>query len=99
MICSVFILFVFSEGELPELIDVIIQEKASLFVSAVGVPPAWAVDKLHAAGILSVYFIYLIVFHFCKFQNFFQFYLNIWVGYFKLYLIMNCISIFFKFAA
>ena len=41
----------FPEGTLPELIDIIIQEKASLFVSAVGVPPRWAVDKLHAAGI------------------------------------------------
>ncbi|KAJ1560069.1 hypothetical protein HK405_008350, partial [Cladochytrium tenue] len=38
-------------GKLPELIDIIIQEKARLFVSAVGVPPRWAVDKLHAAGI------------------------------------------------
>ncbi|KAJ1567171.1 hypothetical protein HK405_006904 [Cladochytrium tenue] len=36
---------------LPQLIDIIIQEKAKLFVSAVGVPPRWAVDKLHAAGI------------------------------------------------
>ena len=26
-------------------------EGAKLFVSAVGVPPRWAVDKLHAAGI------------------------------------------------
>ncbi|KAJ3227719.1 hypothetical protein HDU81_006515 [Chytriomyces hyalinus] len=41
----------YTKGELPELIDVIIQEKCALFVSAVGVPPKWAVDKLHAAGI------------------------------------------------
>ncbi|KAJ3229225.1 hypothetical protein HDU78_009175 [Chytriomyces hyalinus] len=41
----------FTKGELPELIDVIIHEKCALFVSAVGVPPKWAVDKLHAAGI------------------------------------------------
>jgi NAD(P)H-dependent flavin oxidoreductase YrpB (nitropropane dioxygenase family) len=34
-----------------ELIDIIISEKAKLFVSAVGVPPRWVVDKLHAAGI------------------------------------------------
>ncbi|KAJ3355658.1 hypothetical protein HDU83_003040 [Entophlyctis luteolus] len=39
------------QGELPELIEVIIKEKAALFVSAVGVPPVWAVEKLHAAGI------------------------------------------------
>ncbi|KAJ7349260.1 2-nitropropane dioxygenase [Mycena albidolilacea] len=41
----------YTSGQLPELIDVIIQGKASLFVCAVGVPPKWAVDKLHAAGI------------------------------------------------
>ncbi|KAJ3242233.1 hypothetical protein HDU77_010897 [Chytriomyces hyalinus] len=41
----------YTKGELPELIDVIIHEKCALFVSAVGVPPKWAVDKLHAAGI------------------------------------------------
>ena len=34
------------------MIDVIIEEKTKLFVSAVGVPPKWAVDKLHQAGIL-----------------------------------------------
>ena len=38
----------YTNGELPELIDVIIEEGASLFVSAVGVPPKFAVDKLHA---------------------------------------------------
>ena len=36
---------------MPKLIDLIIEEKAALFVAAVGVPPKWAVDKLHAAGI------------------------------------------------
>ncbi|KAJ3206561.1 hypothetical protein HDU82_004432 [Entophlyctis luteolus] len=41
----------YTKGELPELIEVIIKEKAALFVSAVGVPPVWAVEKLHAAGI------------------------------------------------
>eukprot|EP00750_Incisomonas_marina_P032128 INCI8897.1.p1 GENE.INCI8897.1~~INCI8897.1.p1 ORF type:complete len:357 (-),score=55.90 INCI8897.1:300-1370(-) len=42
----------YTKGTLPALIDIIIEEKATLFVSAVGVPPRWAVDKLHAAGIL-----------------------------------------------
>lgn len=42
----------YTKGQLPELIDIIIAEKAKLFVSAVGVPPKWAVDKLHEAGIL-----------------------------------------------
>jgi ABC-type phosphate transport system permease subunit len=36
---------------LGELIDVIIEEKAGLFVCAIGVPPKPVVDKLHAAGI------------------------------------------------
>merc|ERR1712178_49215 len=31
--------------------DIIIEEKAALFICAVGVPPKWAVDKLHAANI------------------------------------------------
>jgi NAD(P)H-dependent flavin oxidoreductase YrpB (nitropropane dioxygenase family) len=41
----------YTSGQLPELIDVIIRNGAALFVCAVGVPPKWAVDKLHAAGI------------------------------------------------
>jgi len=41
----------YTEGKLPELIDIIIASKAKLFVSAVGVPERWVVDKLHAAGI------------------------------------------------
>jgi NAD(P)H-dependent flavin oxidoreductase YrpB (nitropropane dioxygenase family) len=42
----------YTKGQLPELIDIIIEEKAKLFVSAVGVPPKEIVDKLHKAGIL-----------------------------------------------
>ncbi|KAJ6547109.1 2-nitropropane dioxygenase [Mycena capillaripes] len=41
----------YTGGQLPALIDVIIEGKAALFVCAVGVPPKWAVDKLHSAGI------------------------------------------------
>merc|ERR1719486_1760549 len=41
----------YTNGQLPELIDIIIESGAKLFVSAVGVPPKFAVDKLHAAGI------------------------------------------------
>jgi len=41
----------YTHGDLPQLIDTIIESGASLFVSAVGVPPKFAVDKLHAAGI------------------------------------------------
>ena len=41
----------YTDGKLPELIDIIIQEKVKLFVSAVGIPPEWVVEKLHAANI------------------------------------------------
>lgn len=41
----------YTDGSLPELIDITIESGAKLFVSAVGVPPKFAVDKLHAAGI------------------------------------------------
>ena len=42
----------YTKGQLPELVDVIIEEKATLFVCAIGVPPREVVDKLHKAGIL-----------------------------------------------
>ncbi|KAJ7334310.1 2-nitropropane dioxygenase [Mycena albidolilacea] len=41
----------YTKDQLSALLDVIIQEKAALFVCAVGVPPQKAVDKLHKAGI------------------------------------------------
>lgn len=41
----------YQKGQLNELLDVIIDEKATLFVCAVGVPPPHAVEKLHKAGI------------------------------------------------
>lgn len=40
------------KGQLDVMIDIIIESKARLFVSAVGVPPKSAVDRLHKAGIL-----------------------------------------------
>ncbi|KAF2842715.1 2-nitropropane dioxygenase [Patellaria atrata CBS 101060] len=42
----------YTQGSLNELLDVVIEGGAKLFVSAVGVPDKWVVDKLHAAGIL-----------------------------------------------
>ncbi|OBT38748.1 hypothetical protein VE00_10462 [Pseudogymnoascus sp. WSF 3629] len=42
----------YTRGQLMELIDIIIEEGAKLFVSAVGIPPKAVVDKLHAAGVL-----------------------------------------------
>jgi hypothetical protein len=42
----------YTGGNLSELLDIIISSGATLFVSAVGIPPKWAIDKLHAAGVL-----------------------------------------------
>merc|ERR1712169_98925 len=42
----------YTKGKLNELIDIIIDSGAKLFVSAVGVPPKEVVDKLHRNGIL-----------------------------------------------
>ena len=41
----------YTKGTLPAMIDVICQSKCRLFVCAVGVPPTWVVDQLHASGI------------------------------------------------
>ncbi|PWN47689.1 2-nitropropane dioxygenase [Violaceomyces palustris] len=42
----------YTNGQLPQLIDIIIKSGAKLFVSAVGVPPKDVVEKLHGAGII-----------------------------------------------
>jgi NAD(P)H-dependent flavin oxidoreductase YrpB (nitropropane dioxygenase family) len=42
----------YTHGNLEQLLDAIIEGGAKLFVSAVGVPPKWAVEKLHKAGVL-----------------------------------------------
>ncbi|KAL3486067.1 2-nitropropane dioxygenase [Aspergillus germanicus] len=42
----------YTRGQLGELVDVIVAERVRLFVSAVGVPPGWVVERLHAAGVL-----------------------------------------------
>jgi NAD(P)H-dependent flavin oxidoreductase YrpB (nitropropane dioxygenase family) len=44
----------YTKGKLNELVDIVIQEGAKLFVSAVGVPPKHVVDRLHGAGILTM---------------------------------------------
>lgn len=41
----------YTKGGLDEMVDIMIREGVSMFVCAVGVPPRWLVDKLHAAGI------------------------------------------------
>ena len=42
----------YTHGHLAELIDIIVEEGAALFVCAVGVPPRWVVDKLHAGNVM-----------------------------------------------
>ncbi|KAK3624268.1 hypothetical protein LTR56_021089 [Elasticomyces elasticus] len=41
----------YTHGQLDDLISVVIEEKARLFVSAVGVPPERIIKRLHDAGI------------------------------------------------
>lgn len=42
----------YTKGKLGELVDIIIESGARVFVSAVGVPPKAVIDKLHSAGVL-----------------------------------------------
>ena len=42
----------YTKGKVDELISIIIDSGAKLFVSAVGVPPKAVVDRLHKHGIL-----------------------------------------------
>lgn len=41
----------YTKGKLNELVDIIIESKASLFVCAIGVAPKPVVERLHKAGI------------------------------------------------
>lgn len=42
----------YTHGQLDALVDVVVAEGAALFVSAVGVPPARVIRRLHEAGVL-----------------------------------------------
>jgi NAD(P)H-dependent flavin oxidoreductase YrpB (nitropropane dioxygenase family) len=42
----------YTEGQLEELVNVMIEERIELFVCAVGVPPKWVVEKLHEHNIV-----------------------------------------------
>ncbi|KAK5108013.1 hypothetical protein LTR62_008848 [Meristemomyces frigidus] len=42
----------YTKGKLDELVDIIIDSGAKMFVSAVGVPPKHIVERLHGAGVL-----------------------------------------------
>ena len=41
----------YTRGTLSALVDIMVKEKPTLFVCAVGIPPKWVVDKLHSVGI------------------------------------------------
>lgn len=51
-VCLFFHSYDYTKGKLNELIEIIIESGAKLFVSAVGVPPKAVVDRLHKAGII-----------------------------------------------
>ena len=40
----------YTGGQLEELVEILVEERVPLFVCAVGIPPVWVVQKLHAAG-------------------------------------------------
>ena len=42
----------YTKGRLAELVDIVVEEGAKLFVSAVGVPPEAVVRRLHSGGVL-----------------------------------------------
>jgi len=42
----------YTNGQLSQLVDIIIASKAKLFVSAIGVPPKEVIERLHKAGIV-----------------------------------------------
>lgn len=51
----------YTHGQLDELIEVTIRNGARLFVSAVGVPPARTIKRLHEAGVYCVFSFFLLV--------------------------------------
>ena len=51
----------YTKGKLKELIEIVATSGAVVFVSAVGVPPQWAVELLHSKNVLG-WFRYLSVF-------------------------------------
>ena len=53
----------YTKGKLDDLISIIIDSGAKLFVSAVGVPPKHVVERLHKSGVL--YMNMMCVFQIC----------------------------------
>jgi len=52
LLISMFLSYDYTKGKLDDLVSIIIDSGASLFVSAVGVPPKHIVERLHKAGVL-----------------------------------------------
>jgi hypothetical protein len=42
----------YTKGKLKELIEIICESGAKLFVCAVGVPDKWVVERLHKSGVV-----------------------------------------------
>eukprot|EP00662_Eupelagonemidae_sp_cell21_P041863 gene41863-66071_t len=42
----------YTGGQLGAMVDVMVEERVPLFVCAVGIPPKWVVEKMHAVGML-----------------------------------------------
>jgi NAD(P)H-dependent flavin oxidoreductase YrpB (nitropropane dioxygenase family) len=57
----------YTGGQLNALVDMMIAERVPLFVCAVGVPPQWVVDKMHANGGCCCYLLLNLeyIFRFC----------------------------------
>lgn len=50
----------YTNGQLSELVDIIIASKAKLFVSAIGVPPKEMIERLHRAGIVVMKYVLVV---------------------------------------
>lgn len=50
----------YTNGQLNELVDIIIASKAKLFVSAIGVPPKEVIERLHKAGIVVMKYAFVV---------------------------------------
>jgi NAD(P)H-dependent flavin oxidoreductase YrpB (nitropropane dioxygenase family) len=50
----------YTNGQLTELVDIIIASKAKLFICAIGVPPREVIERLHKAGIVVMKCVYAV---------------------------------------
>ena len=52
----------YTNGQLTELVDIIIASKAKLFICAIGVPPREVVEGLHGAGIVVMKCVHVVAY-------------------------------------